>query len=77
MIKKEWCFIELQLRKFTKEILNDLFKGNQRQCSLKLDVPPDLLNKILKKKVKSSLVFLGKFKKYCDENSLNFNDFII
>ena len=77
MIKKEWCFIELNLKKFTKEILKELFKGNQRKCSLKLGVPPDLLNKILNKKVKNSLVFLGKFKKYCDEHSLDFNDFII
>lgn len=76
-IKKEECSIEISLKKFTKEILKDLFKGNQRQCSLKLGVSPEQLNKILKRKIKSSSVFLGKLKKFCDENNLNFNDFII
>lgn len=69
--------MELNLNKFTKEILENKFKGNQRQCAMALGVSAELLNKILRKRGKAGLLFIGKLMIYCDNNELDFHTFII
>jgi len=69
--------MELNLQKFKKEILQQVFKGNQRQCSIALDISAEFLNKILKKKGKAGALFFGKLKNYCNKNNFNFDAFII
>lgn len=69
--------MELNLKNFQKEILQKKFKGNQRQCAIALNISAEFLNKILKKKGKAGALFLGKLKKYCNNNNFNFDTFII
>lgn len=69
--------MQLNLKTFTKEILDKEFHKNQRQCAIALNVTPECLNKILKKKRNAGLMFIGKLKSYCDRQQLNFDYFII
>ena len=69
--------MQLNLKTFTKEILDKEFHKNQRQCAIALNVTPECLNKIIKKKNNAGLMFIGKLKSYCDRQNLNFDYFII
>ena len=65
--------MELNLMKFKREILQNKFKGNQRQCAMSLNISAEFLNKVLKKRGKAGALFLGKLKVYCDNNNFNFD----
>lgn len=68
--------MELNLKVFEQEILEKRFNNNQRKCANALGVSPEFLNKILKRSTTAGALFLGKLKKYCDANHLNFDIFI-
>ena len=69
--------MKLDLKAFIKEILEKEFHKNQRQCAIALNVTPECLNKIVKKKRNAGLMFIGQLKSYCDRQQLNFDNFII
>ena len=68
--------MELNVEKFKKIIVEKMFKNNQRQCAIALEISPVFLNKILKNKTNAGAMFLGKLKKFCNINNINFDDFI-
>ena len=68
--------MEINLEVFIDVILKGMFKNNQRKCAESMEVSAVFLNKILKRKVNAGATFLGKLKKFCDTNKLNFDDFI-
>ena len=68
--------MELNKAKFVKDILVKRFKNNQRQCANEINVSPSYINKIINKGSNVGAKFLGKFKVYCIENDLDFDDYI-
>lgn len=68
--------MELNIEIFTENILKKIFNDNQRKCAIALEISPEFLNKVLKTKTNAGALFLGKLKKFCDNNNLKFDDFI-
>jgi len=68
--------MELNLKNFTEKILQKIFEDNQRKCALALEISPEFLNKVLKENTNAGALFLGKLKKFCDNNNLIFDEFI-
>lgn len=68
--------MELDIEIFKSKILKGIFKENQRKCAIALEISPEFLNKVLRRKTSAGSKFLGKLKKFCDLNNLNFDDFI-
>ena len=68
--------MELNVDMFIKLFDKD-FKGSYAEAGRKLDVAPAQIYRIINKKGKAGVVFLGKFHTYCKEHKLKFEDYII
>lgn len=68
--------MELNKAKFVNDVVGKRFKNNQRQCAIEIEVSPSYINKIINKGASVGAKFLGKFKIYCKNNNMNFDDYI-
>lgn len=63
--------------KAIEELLNEKFDGNQTAFAEAIKVERTHVNKVLKNDGKGAgALFCGAIIKYCNENNLNFNDYI-
>ncbi len=68
--------MELNVDMFIKLFDND-FKGSYAEAGRKLDVAPAQIYRIINKKGKAGLVFVGRLKTYCKKHKLKFDNYII
>ena len=68
--------MELNVDMFIKLFDKD-FKGSYAEAGRKLDVAPAQLYRIINKKGKAGLVFIGRLKAYCNKHKLKFDNYII
>ncbi len=68
--------MELNKLKFVNNILGRKFKNNQRQCANEIGISPSYVNKIVNKDTLVGVKFLGKFKIYCKNNNIDFDEYI-
>lgn len=59
------------------QLLDDVADGKYRKLARMLDVQVSQLHKVLNRDSKAGPVFLGKLRKYCKENGLNFDEFVL
>lgn len=59
------------------KLLDDVAEGKYRKLARLLDVQVSQLHKVLNKESKAGPVFLGKLRKFCNENGLIFDEFIL
>lgn len=68
--------MEVNVKKI-REILKEMFKGNQTAFAEALEIDRTHLNKVLRNNGKNAgTVFCGKFIKFCKKNNLNYEDYI-
>lgn len=59
------------------QLLDDVADGKYRQLARILDVQVSQLHKVLNTDSKAGPVFLGQLRKYCKENNLDFDEFVL
>ncbi|BAH06813.1 hypothetical protein [Clostridium kluyveri] len=59
-----------------RNLVNQCFKGNKTSFALALGIDRGQVSKILKDGTGAGAQFFGKLMVYCENNELNFKDFI-
>lgn len=59
------------------KLMDDVAEGQYRKLARLLDVQVSQLHKVLTKDSKAGPVFLGKLRKFCKDNGLNFDEFVL
>jgi hypothetical protein len=59
------------------KLLDDVAEGKYRKLARLMDVQVSQLHKVLNKDSKAGPVFLGKLRKFCKDNGLNFDEFVL